>query len=149
MKSLIGLHARAEHDERLGVLPGHDEVVRPHAVADVVAAEGGGGGQALGRAAVGGHGVDLGVAVVLAGEGELRAVGREAREGVVARAAGQAARGAAVLVDGVELPGVVEDDLRAVGRREAQQAGGVREFRFLREHRERQDDRKCQDGNRP
>ena len=65
--------------------PGHDDVVRPHAVAEVVAGVGRGVGQAHRLAAVGGDGVDLRVAVVLAGEGDRAAVGREARKHFIAR----------------------------------------------------------------
>ena len=59
------VHARAEEDVLAVVRPAHDDVVRPHAVGDVVAAERGGVGEAFRLAALGGHDVDLGVAVVL------------------------------------------------------------------------------------
>ena len=75
-----GVHARAEEDVFAVVLPAHDDVVRSHAVGDVVAAERGGVGEAARHAALGGHDVDLGVAVVLAGEGDPLAVRREAGE---------------------------------------------------------------------
>ena len=51
MKSLNDVHARAEDDVLAVVLPAHDDVVRPHAVGHVVAAEGGGVGEALRHAA--------------------------------------------------------------------------------------------------
>ena len=70
--------------------PGHDDVVRPHAVAEVVAGVGRGVGQAHRLAAVGGDGVDLRVAVVLAGEGDRAAVGRKARKHFIARVRRQA-----------------------------------------------------------
>ena len=52
-------------------------------------------GQPLRHAALGRHHVDLGVAVVLAGEGEPLAVGREAGEHLEAVVAGQLAGDAA------------------------------------------------------
>ena len=128
MKSLNDVHARAENDQRLGVFPAHDDVVRPHAVGDIVAAERGGVGQPLRRAAFGRHDVDLGVAVVLRSEGELLAVGREARERSVAGTARQAARHSALFGDGVKLARVTEDDLAAVGGGKTQEPRGVRQL---------------------
>ena len=125
MKSLNDVHARAEDDVLAVVRPAHDDVVRPHAVGDVVAAERRGVGQPLGLAALGGHDVDLGVAVVLAGEGELLAVGREAGEHLEAVVAGQPAGDAARRRDGVQVAGVGEDDAVAVDGGEAQQPGLV------------------------
>ena len=118
-----GVPAGAEDDLGGGVAPAHDDVVRAHAVGEVVAVERGGDGEACGHAARGGHGVDLGVTVVLGGEGELLAVGRIAREDGVARAVGEAAGGAAGGGHGVELAAVGEGDVGAVGGGEAQQAG--------------------------
>ena len=123
MKSLNDVHARAEEDVLAVVRPAHDDVVRPHAVGDFVAAERGGVGEPLRHAALGGHDVDLGVAVVLAGEGDLLAVGREAGEHLEAFVAGQPAGDAAGGRHGVQVAGVGEDDLVAVDGREAEQPG--------------------------
>src|SRR4029077_14201846 len=38
------LHARAKYDQWFRIFPGHDDIVRPHAVGNVVAAECRGGG---------------------------------------------------------------------------------------------------------
>src|SRR5262249_5522574 len=69
---------------------------------------------------------DLGVAVVLGGEGELLAVGREAGEHLVAVVPGEPPGDAAGGRDGVEVAGVAEGDLVAVDGREPQQPGLVR-----------------------
>ena len=138
---IMRLEPRAEHDRLIVVLPAHDDVVRPHAVGHVVAAEGRGPGQPAGRAAVGRHDVNLGVAVVLAGEREPFAVGRKPRkhlEPVVVRdpagdppAAGTRYR----------LPGVGECHPVAVNRGEPQQTGfGGGCSRSERHH----DDNNCQ-----
>ena len=82
--------AVAVDDARAVCGPRHDDVVRPHAVAEVVAGVGRGVGQAHRFAAVGGDGVDLRVAVVLAGEGDRAAVGRVAGEHFIARVCRQA-----------------------------------------------------------
>src|SRR5262249_25169797 len=116
-------HARAEDDVLVVVLPADDDVVRPHAVGDVVPAEGGGVGQPLGRAAGGRHQVDLGVAVVLAGDRRPRAVGGEGGGHVVAVVAGEAAGDATGGRHRVQVAGVGEGDAVAVDGREAQQPG--------------------------
>jgi hypothetical protein len=120
---VVRVHARAENDVFAVVLPAHDDVVRPHAVGDVVAAEGGGEGEALGFTALRGHDVDLGVAVVLGGERDLFAVGRQAREHFEAFVRRQPPGDAAVGRDGVQVAGVGEDDLIAVDGGEAEEAG--------------------------
>jgi len=77
------------------------------------------------RAAAHGHDEDVGVAVVVAGEGHQRAVRREARIGLGARKAGQAQRVAAVAADHPEVIGVGEGDLRVTDRGLAQQTGSL------------------------
>ena len=69
-------------------------------------------GEALGLAAGGRHEVDVGVAVVLAGEGDPAPVGAEGGVGFGAFGAGQADRVAAVPRDFPEVVGVREDDVR-------------------------------------
>ena len=65
-------------DDALAVRgPAHDDVVRAHAVADIVAVHGGCIGNSLRNTALGRHGVDFGVAVVLSGEGYRLSVRRE------------------------------------------------------------------------
>ena len=108
------LHPRTEDHERLRVLPRHDDVVRAHPIRDIVAAEGRGRGEALRHAAFAGHHVDLGVAVVLRREGELRAVRRKPRKRAVARTARQASRGAAVLGHGVKFARVTKTICRSL-----------------------------------
>ena len=98
----------------------HD-VVRPHAVGDVVAIQRGRVGEPLGHATLRRHQVDLGVAVVLAGEGEPFAVGREAGKHLEAGIAGQLAGDAARSRHAVEIAGVGEHYLLAVDSREPQQ----------------------------
>ena len=105
--------------------PGHDDVVRPHAVGDVVAAQRGGVGQAFGDAAFGGHDVDFGVAIVLAGKCQGFAIRREAGEHLEAVVAGELARHAAAGGHGIQIAGIGEDDLIFVNGREAQQAGFI------------------------
>ena len=120
-------HARAEDDLAAVVGPAHDQVVRAHAVGDVVAAEAGRVGQTLGDAAAGRDEIDLAVAVVLAGEGDRGAVGREPGEGLVAFiVGGQLAGHAPGERHRVEVAGIAEDDGVVRDRREAQDA------RFLR-----------------
>src|SRR5207237_1200635 len=106
--------------------PAHDDVVRPHPVGHLVAAEGGGVGQAGGLAAVGGDDEHLGVPVVLGGERDLGPVRGEPGEHLVAGVRGDAAGGAAGGRNGVQVAGVAEDDFVAVGGGEPQQAGLVR-----------------------
>ena len=95
-------------------------IIWSHPVGDIVPSERGGGGEALRFAAIAGHDVDLGVAVILGGEGELLPVRRKMRERAVARAARQAAGHTSVFRNGVKLAGVTENDRFAVGRRETQ-----------------------------
>ena len=124
--------AGAEHDLGGGVAPAEDDVIGSHAIGQIVAVEGGGGCESLRVAAAGGHDVDLGVAVVLSGEGELGTVARVTREDRVAGRIGEAARGATVGGDRVELAAVGERDGLIVGGRETQEAG-----RFVRRYYER------------
>ena len=65
--------------------------------------------------------VHVNVAVVLARESDLRAVGREVRACLDAYARGQAARLAALARDDPEVAGVDEGDLRAAQSGAAQQ----------------------------
>ncbi len=110
------VHPRAKDDVLAVRRPGHHDVVRPHAVGDIVPAERGGIGEPLRHAAVGRHHVDFRVAVVLAGEGDGLAVGREPGEHLEAFAVRELARRAAVGTDGVEVAGVGEDDLVLINR---------------------------------
>ena len=66
--------ARTVH-HRLIVLPGHDNVVRPHPVRNIVPFQGRGIGKPSGLATLGRHHINLGVAVILTGEGQRFAVG--------------------------------------------------------------------------
>ena len=74
MKELKEVHPGAENNQRLGVFPGHHDVVRSHPIGNVVARKRRGRGQALRFAALPGHHVDFGVAVILRSEGELFAI---------------------------------------------------------------------------
>ena len=89
------VHARAKENVFAVVLPTDDDVVGPHAVGHVIAAERGRVRQPARLAAFGGNHVNLGVAVVLAGEGEPFAVRREVRKHLVAGMAGEPAGHAA------------------------------------------------------
>ena len=130
-----GPHARAKGDLRLRVLPRHHHVVWPHAIRNIIATERRGERQPLRLTAIRRHHAHLGVAVVLRSEGDHLPVGREAREGVVAGRRGQSPRGSAVHAHGVEISRVAEDNLRAVGRREAEQARRFGVGRRLSEQR--------------
>ncbi len=133
--------ARAEEDVRI-VLPPDHEVVRPHAVGHVVARERGRPGQALRHASLRRHQVDLGVAVVLAGEGEPLPVGGEARDHLEPDVAREAAGDAAGRGDRVEIAGVGEDDLVPVDGREPEQPrlGGLGARAGMARQHEREDD---------
>ncbi len=113
-------HARAENDVVV-VLPAHDDIVGPHAIGDVVAFQGGGEGEALGDSPVRGHDVDLGVAVVLPGKGELLAVGGEVREHLVAFMAGEPACHASAGRHRVQVAGIAEHHLVAMNGGKAEQ----------------------------
>jgi hypothetical protein len=80
-------------------------------------------GQLLGLAAIGGHHVDLFVAVVLAGEGDPLAIGRELREQFHAGVRGQPRGRAAGRVHHPQVAAVAEDDAVVVNVRKAQQLG--------------------------
>ncbi len=137
--------ARAEQDVRV-VLPPDHEVVGPHSVRHVVALQRGGPGQALGHAAFRRHQVNLGVAVVLAGEGKPFPVWREAREHLEPDVACQPAGDAAGRGDGVQVAGVGEDHLAAVDGGEAEQSRlwglGARAGVAREDEREHDDDQK-------
>ena len=120
----VPLRAPGSVNDGVVVTPGHDDVVGPHPVGDIVALERGGVGEAPGFAAVCGHDIDLGVAVVLSGEGKEFSIGREAREHFVASfIAGQASRETPVSRNRVEITGAAEHDLLPVNRGEAEQSG--------------------------
>ena len=76
--------------------PAHDDVVRAHTVAQVVAAVGGGIGEPDRLAACGRNQVHLAVAVILAREGDALSVGRESGEHLVADMRGKPAGYAAL-----------------------------------------------------
>ena len=77
--------------------------------------------QPLRHAACRGHGIHVRVAVVLAGEGDRRAVGRVDGIGLDAGTARQSLRGAAVARHGPEVAGIDERDVGAAERRLLQQ----------------------------
>jgi hypothetical protein len=80
-------------------------------------------GQLLGLAAIRGHDVDLLIAVVLAGEGDPLAVGRELREQLDAGVRGQARGRAAGRVHQPQVAAVGERDAVIVDVRKAQELG--------------------------
>ena len=80
-------------------------------------------GQLPGLAAIGGHHVNLLVAIVLAGEGDPLAVGRELREQLDAGMRGEARSGAAGGVDHPQIAAVSEDDAVVVDVRKTQKLG--------------------------
>ena len=109
-------------DHRLIVPPGEHDVVRPHPIRHVVAGECGGVSETPWDAALGGHQVDFGVAVVLAGERYGPTVRREPREHFVTDVAGQSPGHPTVGGDREQVPGIPEHDLLPVNCREPQQA---------------------------
>ena len=115
------MHARAKHDVLVVVHPIHDNIVRPHAVGDIVAGEGLGKRQAFGHTALRRDEINFGVAVILPGERDPFAVVREAGEHLEAGMAGQLAGHAPLGIDGVEVAGIGEDQLVAVNRGKTQQ----------------------------
>ena len=108
-------------DNRAVGRPAHGDVVGAHAVAQVVARISRGVCDAARFATAGVHKVYFGVAVVLSGEGYLPAVGREAWENLVAHVGSEAACLAACEGRGVEVAGVAEHHVAAVGGREPEQ----------------------------
>ena len=121
-------HTRAKHDQRLGIFPGHDEIVRSHPVGDVVSPQRGRGGEPLWSAALSRHDVNLGVAIVLRGERELRAVGGKMGKGGITGAAGEPPCDTALLADGVELTRIAKNDLLSVRGRETEETRGIGQF---------------------
>jgi hypothetical protein len=86
-------------------------------------------GEAAGCTALGGHDVDLGIAVVLPGEGEVASVGGEAGEHLVTVGVGGEAAGDAAGSGGeVEIAGVGERDAAPMdgGETEETRFGGGR-----------------------
>ena len=118
------LLARTENDVFV-VLPRHDDVVRTHAVADVIAAQSGRVSQAHGCAAFGiRHDVNLCVSIILCGEGQMFAIGRETRKHLIAqRIVGDFVGNAALDVDRVQVSAIAEHHVIAVDGREAQHFG--------------------------
>ena len=136
---IVGL---AAVDDLLSVgRPAHDDVVGAHAFTHHVAAHKCGIGHAHGFAARHGHGVDFGVAVVLAGEGDGFPVGGDAREHLIAHVRGQPHGGTAIDADTVEVACIAEDDVVAANCGESEQAG----FLPVRSEGQQRDDR-CKQG---
>ena len=116
--------ARAE-DNRLVVARGHHDIVRTHAVGNVVPFERRRVSQPLRHAARGRHQVDLRIAVVLAGEGDPLAIGRKAGKHLEARIARQPPGHSALRGNAIQIARVGENDLLSMDRRKSQQAGLV------------------------
>ncbi len=110
-------HAAREEDDVLRIRrPGHDHVVWTPArrrTFDRIGME----GEAPRRAAACGHDVDVLIALVVTGERNGAAVGREARHQVVARVRGQATGRAAPSPHLPEIAVCLEDDRAAMQRR--------------------------------
>ena len=123
-KVVPALLARTKNNV-LVVLPCHNDVVRAHTVADVIAAQGGCVGQACGRATFGvRHDVNLCVSVILARKGQVFAIGRETCEhfiaiGIISKFVGHTAFN----VDGIEVTTIGKHHVIAVDGREAQHFG--------------------------
>jgi len=94
-------HARPEDDPLPIRRPGHHDVVRPHAVGYIVASQRGREAQTLRHTPLGGHQIDLRIAVVLTGEGNRFAVRREPGEHLEPFVAREPPRCAALGADGV------------------------------------------------
>ena len=141
VEAVEGPHAGPECDLGLAVLPGHDDVVGAHAVGHVVAAEGCRVRETAGDAAGRRYEIDLGVAVVLAGEGNGLAVRGEPREHLVPGVAGHLPRHAAPRGDRVEVSGVREHDVVPVDGGEPEESGfGLGQARHRgRKHQQEQD----------
>ena len=105
--------------------PAHHDVVRAHAVAQVVAAVGGRVGQSDGFAALGRNQIHFPVAVVFGGEGDALAVRRVPGEHFIADVGGQAPGFAARHRHGPQVAGVGKRHFAAAYGRKAQQAGLV------------------------
>ncbi len=122
---IIGFMLAGAIDNGCIVLPGHDDVVRPHPVRDVVAAEHCGRGQTAWNAAVGGHQVDFGVPVVLACKGDTLPVRGETREHFVADIGRQPAGCTSCGGHGEEVTRIGEDNAVAVHRGETEKPGFI------------------------
>ena len=112
-------------DDRLVVAPRHHQIVRAIPIGNVVVFEAAGKGNPPRNTAFGRHHVDLGAAVVLAGERQPAAVGRETGEHFIADVTGEFSRHAAPRGDRVQVAGIGKDNPVAMDRREAEQAGLV------------------------
>ena len=78
-------------------------------------------GEAARHAAGGRHDIDVGIALVLAGEGDAGAVGREDGRGFQARTGGEAPGGAAFPRHAPQVAGIDEHDVGAAQGRFLQQ----------------------------
>ena len=109
-------------NHRVIVLPGNDDVVGAHPIRNIIAFQGRGVGEATRFSALGRHHIDLGVAIVLTGEGQCFAVRREAGEHLEPfRVGGQAPGDASLHGHGVEVSGIGEHHLVSVQCGEPQQ----------------------------
>ena len=109
-------------DDALAIrLPAHHDVVRPHAVAQVIPAVGRCPGQPDRRAALRGDGIDFRVAVILPGEGDGLAVRREFGKHLITFVGSQAHGLAAGKGGCVQISGIGENDVGAVGGGESQE----------------------------
>ena len=121
--------------------PAHHDVVRAHAVAQVVPAVGGGVGEPYGLAARGRDQVHLAVAVIFAREGDALSVGGVPGEHLVADVRGEPAGDTALDRDGPQVARIGEGDFGAVRGGETQQAGliGTRGYARGKGRRQRKD----------
>jgi hypothetical protein len=87
-KRIEGSTPGAKDNFRLSVCPAHHDIVRTHAIGNVVARKSRGGGQAFRLSTFARHNINFCVAVVLRSEGELFSVGRKMRERAVTRSTG-------------------------------------------------------------
>ena len=102
--------------------PSHGNVVRTHTVGHFVARIGGSESNALGFAALARHNEDFGVAVVLAGESYGFAIGRETGKHLVAVVRSEALGHATGNRHGVDVAGIGERHISAVGGGESHES---------------------------
>ena len=117
--------------------PAHGDVVGTHAVAHVVARVGGRVGDAARFAALAWHHIHLGVAVVLASEGQLGAVGRITWKNLISLVRGELHGNPSCDGYRVDVAGIGESDLSPVGRRKSQQSSLTRPCRVRRRRNNR------------
>ena len=84
VKIIIRPHPGTEGNFRTLVLPGHHDVVGPHAVVNIITGQGGSIGEPLRNAALCGHEEDFRIAIVLTSKGDLVTVRGEARKHLIA-----------------------------------------------------------------